>query len=112
MAKKDNQRWWDWRVSPVSGRSIRSDDKRGLRREGKKERQKGRGWWWTMLGKDAPCRNCQRELSPPQKVAYHHPTRKVYCPDCAQEERVAAQCKLSKRLQEPMEESPVGDGVT
>lgn len=101
MAKRDSHRWWDWRVSQVSGRSIRTDDKRGPGAPEKTVKKKGRsggGWWWTMIGREAQCDGCKAELQPPRKVAYNHNSRKVYCPECAKAQCVSTMCRPSKKL--------------
>ena len=58
-----------------------------------------KGWWWTVIDREAKCESCSRELQPPRKVAYNNGSRKVYCFDCAQKEGVADLCKPSRKLQ-------------
>lgn len=102
MAKKDSHRWWDWRVNQVSGESIR--DQRGLgeaRRaapQGKKKGGTGGGWWWTLIGREASCDKCKKELQPPEKVAYNHSSKKIYCPECAKAQCVSTMCRPSKKM--------------
>jgi ribosomal protein S27E len=96
VAKRDHQRWRDWRIDEASGRSIRADDKRG--RPGKPKKQRARnGWWWTLAAREAECKGCGKQLLN-QKVAYHHQTREILCPDCAQAQCVSEMCQPSRRL--------------
>ena len=115
MAKRDSRRWRDWRVNQMSGESIRADDMRARRRlmETKEPQQEqeqatqeqatkkspGQGWWWIPVGREGKCDGCEKELQPPQKVAYGYGRRKVYCPDCAQKEGIATECQPSRKLQ-------------
>jgi hypothetical protein len=95
MAKSDCNRWRDWRVNRASGQSIRADDlptpKRGRRGAGK-------GWWWTLAARQARCAVCRTHIGLDQKIAYHHQTQVVLCPACADAERVAEKCELSRRV--------------
>lgn len=97
MAKRDSQRWRDWRVNVISGQSIRADERRrppGLEKKGRT----GGGWWWTLIGRLARCGNCKRDLQPPEKVAYNHGSKRILCPDCAKAQCVSTMCRPSKKM--------------
>ncbi|HEY8083079.1 MAG TPA: hypothetical protein VIE64_05920 [Solirubrobacterales bacterium] len=68
-------------------------------KEKRKRGQDSNGWWWLPIGRSASCSDCKKGLSPPEKVAYSYPTKKIYCPDCAQKQQVAEMCKPSRKLQ-------------
>lgn len=99
MAKRDNRRWRDWRVSDASGQSIRTDDSRpqpAPRASGKRKARNG--WWWTLSGREVDCHSCGKHLLAREKIAYNHQTRKIFCPSCAIEESVSEMCKPSRKL--------------
>ena len=98
MAKNASYRWRDWRINTTSGQSIRADDKRGLGDRESEERGARNGWWWTLSARETDCKNCGKHLLADEKIAYHHQTRKIFCPDCAQAERVSEMCKPSRKL--------------
>jgi hypothetical protein len=98
VAKRADRRWRDWRIDETSGRSIRPDDKRG-RPERRKKREARSGWWWTLAVREAECGTCGKQLVR-QKIAYHHQTKQILCPECAQAECISELCQPSRKLLE------------
>jgi hypothetical protein len=99
MAKNATYRWRDWRINEKSGQSIRADDKQSKRSYGNQKKRIGNGWWWTLARRVAHCNSCTKRLAPRDKIAYNHGSRKIFCPNCARVQCVAAMCKPSKSLQ-------------
>ncbi|MGB7589047.1 MAG: hypothetical protein WBM00_10100 [Solirubrobacterales bacterium] len=97
MARRDYRRWRDWRINDTSGQSIRLDDERGRKGQGK-QRGARNGWWWTLAARETHCGSCGELLLRNEKIAYHHQTRMIFCPDCARAERVAELCKPSRKV--------------
>jgi hypothetical protein len=94
MAKESSYRRPGRQTNEASGQLFRPEDKR----DPKKKAPTGDRWWWTLAAREADCENCQEQLLPKQKIAYHFKPTKVYCPDCAHKLSVSGLCKPSKKL--------------
>jgi hypothetical protein len=94
--------------SQLMDRSMSPEEQGGPEKKtSKQEARSNSGWWWLPIGKMASCCGCEKQLSPPEKVAFNYPTKEIYCPDCAQKRQIAEMCVPSRKLQKMAEPASI-----
>jgi hypothetical protein len=94
--------------SQLMDMSTSTDERDGPEKKASKRgAHSNSGWWWLPIGRMASCHDCEKQLGPPEKVAYSYPTKKIYCPDCAQKRQIAEMCVPSRKLQKMAEPGSV-----